>query len=154
VLEGASRADGLDAIAGVVNIITRRDFDGGQVTLNYGEYSRALARRRAWTWPGAEWRPLQPVPGASWTKQDPVFAKDREQSRFPIPGTGLAFGSGGIPQGRFMFTDPNTGAVQNIVPNTGVSNPRYDGSASCSRTMTTTASPPPTASTSPNTTWC
>ena len=62
-----------------------------------------------------------------------MFAKDREQSRFPIPGTGLAFGSGGIPQGRFMFTDPNTGAVQNIVPNSGVSNPRYDGSAGCNR---------------------
>jgi hypothetical protein len=29
-----------------------------------------------------------------------------------------------------MFTDPNTGAVQNIVPNTGVSNPRYDGASS------------------------
>ncbi|MFN4162323.1 MAG: TonB-dependent receptor, partial [Stenotrophomonas sp.] len=72
--------------------------------------------------------------GASWTKQDPVYARDREQSRFPIPGTGLAFGSGGIPQGRFAFVDPNTGAEQDIVPNTGVSNPRYDGSAGCSRT--------------------
>ena len=36
--DGASSLYGSDAIAGVVNIITRRDFDGGQVTLNYGEY--------------------------------------------------------------------------------------------------------------------
>lgn len=37
VLEnGASSLYGSDAIAGVVNIITRRSFDGAQVTLNYG----------------------------------------------------------------------------------------------------------------------
>ncbi|PII18702.1 TonB-dependent receptor [Stenotrophomonas sp. LMG 10879] len=133
--DGASSLYGSDAIAGVVNIITRRDFDGGQVTLNYGEYSKGDGTQKgvdlAWGKSGDRFSLFL---GASWTKQDPVFAKDREQSRFPIPGTGLAFGSGGIPQGRFMFTDPNTGAVQNIVPNTGVSNPRYDGSAGCART--------------------
>ncbi|HDS1625299.1 TonB-dependent receptor plug domain-containing protein [Stenotrophomonas maltophilia] len=133
--DGASSLYGSDAIAGVVNIITRRDFDGAQVTLNYGEYSKGDGTQKgvdlAWGKSGDRFSLFL---GASWTKQDPVFAKDREQSRFPIPGTGLAFGSGGIPQGRFMFTDPNTGAVQNIVPNTGVSNPRYDGSAGCSRT--------------------
>src|SRR5690606_39139265 len=36
--DGASSLYGSDAIAGVVNIITRRNFEGGQVTLNYGEY--------------------------------------------------------------------------------------------------------------------
>ena len=34
--DGASSLYGSDAIAGVVNIITRRNFDGAQVTLNYG----------------------------------------------------------------------------------------------------------------------
>jgi len=133
--DGASSLYGSDAIAGVVNIITRRDFDGGQVTLNYGQYGKGDGTQKgvdlAWGKSGDRYSLFL---GASWTKQDPVYAKDREQSRFPIPGTGLAFGSGGIPQGRFMFTDPNTGAVQNIVPNTGVSNPRYDGSAGCART--------------------
>ncbi|MCO7471141.1 TonB-dependent receptor [Stenotrophomonas maltophilia] len=133
--DGASSLYGSDAIAGVVNIITRRDFDGGQVTLNYGQYGKGDGTQKgvdlAWGKSGDRYSLFL---GASWAKQDPVYAKDREQSRFPIPGTGLAFGSGGIPQGRFMFTDPNTGAVQNIVPNTGVSNPRYDGSAGCART--------------------
>lgn len=133
--DGASSLYGSDAIAGVVNIITRREFDGGQVTLNYGEYTKGDGTQKsadfAWGTSGDRYTLFL---GASWTKQDPVYARDREQSRFPIPGTGLAFGSGGIPQGRFMFTDPNTGAVQNIVPNTGVSNPRYDGSAGCTRT--------------------
>ncbi|MEN5290722.1 TonB-dependent receptor [Stenotrophomonas lactitubi] len=133
--DGASSLYGSDAIAGVVNIITRRDFDGGQVTLNYGEYSKGDGTQKgvdlAWGKSGDRFSLFL---GASWTKQDPVFAKDREQSRFPIPGTGLAFGSGGIPQGRFAFVDPNTGAEQDIVPNTGVSSPRYDGSAGCNRT--------------------
>ncbi|MFZ4215861.1 hypothetical protein ACOZB2_31430, partial [Pantoea endophytica] len=31
-------------------------------------------------------------------------------TRGDIERTGLTFGSGGIPQGRVMFTDPNTGA--------------------------------------------
>ncbi|WP_416056535.1 TonB-dependent receptor [Stenotrophomonas maltophilia] len=132
--DGASSLYGSDAIAGVVNIITRRDFDGGQVTLNYGEYSKGDGTQKgvdlAWGTSGDRYSLFL---GASWTKQDPVYARDREQSRFPIPGTGLAFGSGGIPQGRFAFVDPNTGAEQNIVPNTGVSNPRYDGSAGCNR---------------------
>ncbi len=133
--DGASSLYGSDAIAGVVNIITRREFDGGQVTLNYGEYSKGDGTQKgvdlAWGTSGDRYTLFL---GASWTKQDPVYARDREQSRFPIPGTGLAFGSGGIPQGRFAFVDPNTGAEQDIVPNTGVSNPRYDGSAGCSRT--------------------
>lgn len=133
--DGASSLYGSDAIAGVVNIITRRDFDGGQVTLNYGQYGKGDGTQKgvdlAWGKSGDRYSLFL---GASWTKQDPVYAKDREQSRFPIPGTGLAFGSGGIPQGRFAFVDPNTGAEQDIVPNTGVSNPRYDGSAGCART--------------------
>jgi len=133
--DGASSLYGSDAIAGVVNIITRREFDGAQVTMNYGEYSKGDGTQKgvdlAWGTSGDRYSLFL---GASWTKQDPVYARDREQSRFPIPGTGLAFGSGGIPQGRFAFVDPNTGASQNIVPNTGVSNPRYDGSAGCNRT--------------------
>ncbi|QKW55555.1 TonB-dependent receptor [Stenotrophomonas sp. NA06056] len=133
--DGASSLYGSDAIAGVVNIITRRDFDGGQVTLNYGQYGKGDGTQKgvdlAWGKSGDRYSLFL---GASWTKQDPVYAKDREQSRFPIPGTGLAFGSGGIPQGRFAFVDPNTGAEQDIVPNTGVSSPRYDGSAGCNRT--------------------
>ena len=132
--DGASSLYGSDAIAGVVNIITRREFDGAQVTMNYGEYGKGDGTQKgvdlAWGTRGDRYSLFL---GASWTKQDPVYARDREQSRLPIPGTGLAFGSGGIPQGRFSFVDPNTGAEQDIVPNTGVSNPRYDGSAGCTR---------------------
>ncbi|MDR6093325.1 iron complex outermembrane receptor protein [Stenotrophomonas sp. SORGH_AS321] len=133
--DGASSLYGSDAIAGVVNIITRRNFDGAQVTMNYGEYSKGDGTQKgidlAWGTQGDRYSLFL---GASYTKQDPVYARTREQSRFPVPGTGLTFGSGGIPQGRFRFIDPNTGAVQDLVPNNGASTPNYDGSAGCSRT--------------------
>jgi len=133
--DGASSLYGSDAIAGVVNIITRRDFDGGQVTLNYGEYGKGDGTQKgvdlAWGTQGDRYSLFL---GASYTKQDPVYANTREQSRLPKPGTGLSFGSGSIPQGRFQFVDPNTGAVQDLVPNVGSGTPTYDGSAGCSRT--------------------
>jgi len=132
--DGASSLYGSDAIAGVVNIITRRDFDGAQVTVNYGQYGKGDGSQRgvdlAWGTQGDRYSLFL---GASFTRQDAIFARDREQSRFPIPGTGLAFGSGGIPQGRFVFVDPNTGIRHDLVPNAGASSPRYDGSAGCDR---------------------
>ncbi len=115
--DGASSLYGSDAIAGVVNIITRREFDGAQVTMNYGEYGKGDGTQKgvdlAWGTRGDRYSLFL---GASWTKQDPVYARDREQSRFPIPGTGLAFGSGGIPQGRFKIIDPSSGLLRTSCP--------------------------------------
>ena len=133
--DGASSLYGSDAIAGVVNIITRRNFDGAQVTMNYGKYSKGDGTQKgidlAWGTQGDRYSLFL---GASYTKQDPVYANTRDQSRLPKPGTGLSFGSGSIPQGRFQFVDPNTGAAQDLVPNVGSGTPTYDGSAGCSRT--------------------
>src|SRR3970282_15598 len=39
VESGASALYGSDAIAGVVNIIPRRSFDGASISLQYGQYS-------------------------------------------------------------------------------------------------------------------
>ncbi len=132
--DGASSLYGSDAIAGVVNIITRRDFDGAQVTMNYGEYSKGDGTQKgldlAW---GKTTDRTSLFLGASWVKQDPVYARTREQSAFPVPGTGLALASSATPTGRFIFIDPITGAEQDITPNAGASSPVYDGSAGCTR---------------------
>src|SRR5690606_30209430 len=40
--------------------------------------------------------------------QREVSAADREQSFFPVPGTGVTQGSSGTPQGRFMFLNADT----------------------------------------------
>ena len=43
--DGASATYGSDAIAGVVNIITRKNFQGGSVSVGYGESSRGDGKR-------------------------------------------------------------------------------------------------------------
>lgn len=102
--DGASSLYGSDAIAGVVNIITRRNFDGGQVTLNYGQYGEGDGTLKgvdlAW---GRNTERTNLFLGASFVDQDAVYSRDREQSRWPIPGTGLTFGSSATPNGRFVF---------------------------------------------------
>ncbi|WP_434031050.1 TonB-dependent receptor plug domain-containing protein [[Pseudomonas] boreopolis] len=133
--DGASSLYGSDAIAGVVNIITRREFDGAQITLNYGQYGKGDGENRGFdlAW-GTRTERTSLFLGASYVKQDPVYARDRRQSYYPTPGTGLAFGSSATPDGRFVFVDPNTGAEQDLTLNGGRSGvPSYDGSAGCAR---------------------
>nr|WP_246505656.1 TonB-dependent receptor [Coralloluteibacterium stylophorae] len=134
--DGASSLYGSDAIAGVVNIITRKEFDGARVTVDYGEYEEGdgASRKVDFAWGGRSERARWFL-GASWTDQDGIGAGSRELSRLPTPGTGLAFGSSGTPDGRFIFVDPNTGITQDITPNAGdgAGLPAYDGSDACAR---------------------
>ncbi|WP_425603376.1 TonB-dependent receptor [Luteimonas endophytica] len=106
--DGASSLYGSDAIAGVVNIITRQDFDGGQVTLNYGEYGEGDGAVKGFdfAW-GRTTERSNLFLGLSHVDQGVVYSRTREQSRFPVPGTGVAFGSSGTPNGRFRFLDPS-----------------------------------------------
>ncbi|MGY1426314.1 TonB-dependent receptor [Lysobacter sp. A289] len=134
--DGASSLYGSDAIAGVVNIITRRNFEGGQVTLNYGQYGKGDGASKgidvAW---GMNTERSNLFIGASRVEQDSISANTREQSRFPVPGTGLTFGSSGTPRGRFIITDPNTGVTHDITPNEGDNDPFYDpAQTGCNRT--------------------
>ncbi|WP_024889032.1 TonB-dependent receptor [Luteimonas huabeiensis] len=134
--DGASSLYGSDAIAGVVNIITRRDFDGGQVTLDYGRFGEGdgTSKGADFAW-GRTTERSSLFLALSHTEQDAVYARDREQSRFPVPGTGVALGSSGTPTGRFWITDPNTGVTLDITPNTGNSAPVYDPTQTgCDRT--------------------
>lgn len=125
--DGASSLYGSDAIAGVVNIITRKDFDGISLSAQYGEYGEGDGATSSidFAWGTSSDRASLFV-GISHTDQDVIFSRDREQSAFPVPGTGLAFGSSGTPTGRFIITDPNTGQTIDVTPNTGVTNPVYD----------------------------
>ena len=124
--DGASSLYGSDAIAGVVNVITRRNFEGGQVTLNYGQYrpgdgqgqgvdlayGNAIGDRGNW------------FIGASYFKQKAVFSKDRKRTREPVYGTGNVLGSSRVPGGRFSFVDPN-GNVYDLTTNSGLNDPAY-----------------------------
>jgi iron complex outermembrane receptor protein len=134
--DGASALYGSDAIAGVVNIITRRNFEGASLSVQYGEYGEGDGATGqadiAWGWNGERSNLFL---GASYTNQERVRSADREQSSFPVPGTGVTFGSSATPTGRFIFTDPATGTTFNLTPNTGVSDPTFDpAQTGCTRT--------------------
>lgn len=133
--DGASSIYGSDAIAGVVNIITRRDFDAAQATSYYGRFGEGDGEttNAEFSWGGSSER-YSFFLSASFVEQKGVSSGDREQSRFPVPGTGVALGSSAIPAGRFIFIDPRTGQRMDLVPNAGVRNPRYNGQPGCNRT--------------------
>ncbi len=134
--DGASSLYGSDAIAGVVNIITRRDADGALISVSHGANSKGDGDlTTADVGFGGSGDRHRFFVGFSYNKQEGIDSKDREISRLPVPGTGVALGSSAIPGGRFIFTDPNTGANLDLVPNRGVSAPVYDPSQTdCNRT--------------------
>ncbi len=135
--DGASSIYGSDAIAGVVNIITRKDVEGPSVQLHYGDYSD-LSGGETWGadlgWGGSSERARWFV-GASYFKQKEISSLEYGPASVPVPGTGLANGSSATPYGRFVFQDPNTGVVYNLTPNTGDSDPVFDpAQTGCERT--------------------
>lgn len=118
--DGASSLYGSDAIAGVVNIITRRNFDGGQVTLNYGQFDKGdgevTGADVAW---GFDNERSNLFLSLSYTEQKEVSSADRSISSIPIQG-----GSSRILGGRYAFTDPN-GNSYDLSVKPGQTNPVY-----------------------------
>jgi iron complex outermembrane receptor protein len=114
--DGASAIYGSDAIAGVVNIITRKDFSGLEANAYWGQYNEGDGTTvSADISYGLVKEKSSMFFNLSHTDQETVFAADREQARFPVPGTGLTRGSSGTPQGRFIFFD-NTSADTGLCP--------------------------------------
>ncbi len=105
--DGASAIYGSDAIAGVVNIITRKDFKGAELHTYYGEYSRGGETKDTSFTIGTGGDRWNAVFAASYYKQDRISSGDWGQSAYPEPGAGLSAGSSGTPQGRFTFCDPS-----------------------------------------------
>ena len=105
--DGASAIYGSDAIAGVINIITRKSYEGAEVHGYFGEYDRGGETTEAGITIGGSGDRFSAVFSASYFNQDSISAGSWSQSEFPIPGGGLAYGSSGTPQGRFTFCDPS-----------------------------------------------
>ncbi|MCY7319425.1 MAG: TonB-dependent receptor [Ramlibacter sp.] len=134
--DGASALYGSDAIAGVVNIITRRSFEGGSINLQYGQYDQGDGETSSadLAWGGSSDRASWFL-GASFVEQKQIESKSRAQSAFPRPGGGIAFGSGFTPTGRFIIRDPNTGATLDLTTNDGITAPVYNpAQTGCVRT--------------------
>jgi iron complex outermembrane receptor protein len=125
--EGASPIYGSDAIAGVVNIITRDRQDGLQASAQIGEFGEGdgFGQDYQASW-GLTSDRTRIVIGGNYFKQEPVFASDRDISRFPSPyaTSCLAGGcSSGTPLGRFIVGDLDMTLKAALAP--GVI-PRFD----------------------------
>lgn len=106
--DGASSIYGSDAIAGVVNIITKRSQKGLQAVAQVGQYGEGdgLSQSYQLSWGNGNESPLKVVVGANFVKQDSVSAGDRAISAFPAPySNSCADGgcSGFLPNGRYAI---------------------------------------------------
>ena len=102
--DGASAIYGSDAIAGVVNVILRTDFDGAEANAYYGQFSQGDGAKESYDITiGSSGERFSAMFGAGYVKEDPVMAGDREISAVPVFGTGVAFGSTTTPNGRFAL---------------------------------------------------
>lgn len=100
--DGASAIYGSDAIAGVVNVILRTDFDGAEANAYFGQYDQGDGSRESYDITiGSSGERFSAMFGATYVKEDPVMAGDRKISEFPVYKTGTAFGSSTSPNGRF-----------------------------------------------------
>ena len=105
--DGASAIYGSDAIAGVINIITRKKFEGVEAQrvsrrirdgrTDHRRQHHAWRQRRALL--RSVRRQLLRAGGNRFGGVGPVL--------LPQPLAGLAAGSSGIPQGRYLFCDPS-----------------------------------------------
>ncbi len=80
--DGASAIYGSDAIAGVVNVITRKNFDGAEANVYIGQYGEGDGDLNQYSFTlGSAGERGSLTLSAEYSKQDPVMAKDRWFSR-------------------------------------------------------------------------
>lgn len=85
--DGASSIYGSDAMAGVINIITRRDFDGAEVNAYYGQFGQGDGTVQNYDFvAGFSGDRGSVTIGAEQHKEDAVWAKNRWFSRDSYPG--------------------------------------------------------------------
>ncbi|WP_432592832.1 TonB-dependent receptor domain-containing protein [Stenotrophomonas maltophilia] len=81
--DGASALYGSDAIAGVVNIITRKDYDGLEVSVQHGQFSQGDGKDSTFSLvTGARGERGGYTLALEYQKSDPVFARDRSFSKY------------------------------------------------------------------------
>ena len=120
--DGASAIYGSDAIAGVVNITTRDTYDGAEASAYLGENEEGDGRTELYDFTiGSSTDRASVVMNASYTKQEPIFAGDREISANPLfgfNGNNVNVGaSSTTPFGRFGFGSTG-GRLPNGAPGT------------------------------------
>src|SRR5437868_5571958 len=109
--EGAGAVYGSDAIAGVVNFITKKNWDGAEVSVETGETGAGDGRRESASISfGSTGEKLSVLIGGNYNKQDGVSANDRDFSRHALYLYGGVVSQGGssrTPNGRINLPGDN-----------------------------------------------
>lgn len=114
--DGASAIYGSDAIAGVINVITKKNFDGAAMNAYVGSYTKGDGSAQAYDFTvGANNDRWNAVLSLSYSQNDPVYMGDREISSVPVYGggdiaSGGPYGSGSTLRGNFTRC---AGAISN-----------------------------------------
>ena len=127
--DGASAIYGSDAIAGVINVITKKNFDGAEASAYIGSYSKGDGLQQSYDFTvGSNSDRWNAVLSLGYQTQKPVYAGDREISSVPEFGggnlaSGGRFGSGSSARGNFTrcalpFT-PTSAGFQTCAPVAG-----------------------------------
>lgn len=131
--DGASTLYGSDAIAGVVNIILKKDYEGAEANLYYGQFEQGDGIREAADVSigavGEDGR-YSGMLGAAYVKEEPVWAGDREISALAVAGAPGVGNSSTVPGGRYalctgIFSN-GTCSVSQTRPNGTVGQFTYD----------------------------
>ncbi|WP_140719588.1 TonB-dependent receptor plug domain-containing protein [Pseudomonas sp. Hp2] len=120
--DGASAIYGSDAVAGVVNIILKKNFDGAEASVLYGQNGRGDGSKTQYSLTlGTVGDRSSLMFGASYTKEDPVWAKDRELTRYTYGTRHISSGlSATGPWGRFVDPRaPGTAGAGNYLNDDG-----------------------------------
>lgn len=121
---GASAVYGSDAVAGAVNFLLRNDFEGFEVSTQFGETSagdgQSVSYGLLFGTNVAEDRGNLTL-YASHSTRDPVMMQDRDFSRVPLNASLGPSGSGNIPGGRMTLSAAqiaalNVGSGAGVVP--------------------------------------
>jgi iron complex outermembrane receptor protein len=109
--DGASAIYGSDAIAGVVNIITRKRQQGLRASAQIGVFGPGDGGTQNYqaSWGSSFGEGTEIVVGGNYVRQDPISSGARSISLFPTPGTTAcdASCSSGTPLGRFIVLGQN-----------------------------------------------
>lgn len=114
---GASAEYGSGAMAGVVNIVTKSNFNGNEASAYFGQYQDGGERdgntsKYEFTH-GTTTSKSSSIFNASFVEQQPVTKGERAITALPNPGTGVTRGSGVPLQGIYQFFPPAGSSLYN-----------------------------------------